>query len=55
MSTWERCKDCGEFKEVPAYEGDGVYSTHECEPVPVYKQPHKGYDPGTEAGGGHKW
>jgi hypothetical protein len=30
MSTVVRCEKCGEYKEVPSFEGDGVYSTHVC-------------------------
>jgi hypothetical protein len=30
MSKWIDCPDCGEPKEVPAYEGDGVYHPHFC-------------------------
>ena len=30
MSKWVTCEICGEQKEVPAYEGDGVYHDHEC-------------------------
>lgn len=30
MSEWVECEICGELKEIPAYEGDGVYSTHFC-------------------------
>ena len=30
MSMWIKCEICGELKEVPAFEGDGVYSTHVC-------------------------
>ena len=30
MSAVVRCEKCGEYKEVPAFEGDGVYSTHVC-------------------------
>lgn len=30
MSAWVKCDICGGMKEVPAFEGDGVYSTHVC-------------------------
>lgn len=30
MSMWIKCNICGGMKEVPAFEGDGVYSTHVC-------------------------
>lgn len=30
MSMWITCDNCGQPKEVPAYEGDGVYSAHRC-------------------------
>lgn len=30
MSKWVRCDICGEQKEVPAFEGDGVYHDHFC-------------------------
>lgn len=30
MSMWVKCDICGGMKEVPAFEGDGVYSTHIC-------------------------
>lgn len=33
MSKWIKCPYCGEPKEVPAYEGDGVYSKHHCEEI----------------------
>lgn len=33
MSAWIKCPKCGKPKEVPAYEGDGVYSEHTCEVV----------------------
>lgn len=32
MSAWVRCEICGKQKEVPAFEGDGVYSEHTCSP-----------------------
>lgn len=31
MSEWVKCEVCGALKEIPAYEGDGVYSRHVCE------------------------
>ena len=30
MSKWVSCEICGELKEVPAFEGDGVYHDHYC-------------------------
>lgn len=30
MSMWIKCNICSGMKEVPAFEGDGVYSTHVC-------------------------
>jgi hypothetical protein len=36
MSAWIKCPVCGELKEVPAFEGDGVYSEHFCEPDSEY-------------------
>jgi len=30
MSSIVRCEKCGGYKEVPSFEGDGVYSTHYC-------------------------
>jgi len=30
MSSVVRCEKCGGYKEVPSFEGDGVYSTHYC-------------------------
>lgn len=32
MSAVIRCPRCGRPMEVPAFEGDGVYSEHHCEP-----------------------
>ena len=32
MSAWVQCEICGEQKEVPAFEGDGVYNDHYCQP-----------------------
>jgi len=32
MSKVIDCPDCGKPMEVPAFEGDGVYSVHVCEP-----------------------
>ena len=37
MSAVIRCPVCGQLKEVPAFEGDGVYHEHFCEPDPVDK------------------
>lgn len=30
MSKRVECPDCGEWMDVPAFEGDGVYSQHHC-------------------------
>jgi len=30
MSAWVKCEFCGRDKEIPAYEGDGVYTEHYC-------------------------
>lgn len=30
MSMWIPCQTCGEPMEIPAFEGDGVYSHHQC-------------------------
>lgn len=30
MSMYVACPHCGERMEVPAFEGDGVFSKHEC-------------------------
>jgi hypothetical protein len=32
MSKWAKCEQCGMDKEVPAFEGDGVFSLHICKP-----------------------
>ena len=32
MSMWVKCEICGKLKEVPAYEGDGTYHDHDCQP-----------------------
>ena len=39
MSKLTKCEYCGDIIEVPAYEGDGAYSTHVCPgqpPRPIY-------------------
>lgn len=30
MSKIVECKECGQLMDVPAYEGDGVYTDHVC-------------------------
>lgn len=31
MSMWVTCPRCGKPKEEPAFEGDGVFSRHDCQ------------------------
>ena len=49
MSKWVKCEDCGELKEVPAYEGDGAYHVHYC-PIPDYKRRVPESEPDDEVG-----
>lgn len=39
MSKVINCEECGQPKEVPAYEGDGVYSKHVCSSQDLERQP----------------
>jgi hypothetical protein len=41
MSKWVSCEVCGQLKEIPAYDGDGVYSVHICSQEPQKTEPPK--------------
>lgn len=52
MSQTITCQRCGRLKDIPAYPGDGVYTTHHCDPdndaVPVHNPNRIGDDPEEE-------